>query len=71
MENIPGAKCKYRSEIRHLGVENGVCVDSSSQEEESSPATEIESVNEGNPSFVPLRPCSKDEGEVADIGTKS
>jgi hypothetical protein len=71
VETNPGAKCKYRSEIRHLGAENVVCVDSSSHEEESSPATEIESVDKGNPSFVPLRPCPKDEGEVAETGTES
>lgn len=71
METNPGAKCKYRSEIRHLGAENGVCVDSSSHEEESNPATDIESVDKGNPTCVLLLPCRKDEGEVAETGTES
>ena len=65
-----GPASSAKSENGHLEVENGVCVDSSSQEGETAlAATEIESENRENPSFVPLQPCSKDEGEVADIGT--
>lgn len=65
-----GPASPVKSENGHLEVENGMCVDSSSQEGEAThPTTEIESENRESPSFVPLQPCSKDEGEVADIGT--